>query len=60
MAPSSAARPEVVPRIAFMTGGAFTPGAAAFLDKIPNRILKKPFALADVQRLIAEIAAPRR
>lgn len=35
--------PELVSRMIFMTGGAFTRGAADFLEQVPNRRLEKPF-----------------
>ncbi|HET9930030.1 MAG TPA: PAS domain S-box protein [Polyangiaceae bacterium] len=36
-------RPELLSRILFMTGGAFSARAAAFLAAIPNVTLEKPF-----------------
>jgi FixJ family two-component response regulator len=42
--------PELAGRMVFVTGGAFTPGARAFLDNIPNQRLEKPF---DAQQLRA-------
>jgi hypothetical protein len=38
----------------FVTGGAFTPGARAFLEAVPNAWLEKPF---DAQKLRAAGAA---
>jgi hypothetical protein len=38
----------MAPRVVFVTGGAFTPEANAFLDKVTNVRLEKPF---DVERL---------
>lgn len=35
--------PEQATRIAFVTGGAFTPAAREFVAKIPHAILEKPF-----------------
>ena len=34
---------EMTMRIVFMTGGAFTPRASAFLERVPNARLAKPF-----------------
>jgi len=34
--------PGLVDRVVFITGGAFTPSAQAFLDSIPNVMLEKP------------------
>ncbi|MBI2894438.1 MAG: response regulator [Deltaproteobacteria bacterium] len=47
--------PEQAERIVFMTGGAFTPRAAEFLDRVPNRRLIKPFSLQELRALIAAI-----
>ncbi len=35
--------PEQAARIVFVTGGAFTAGARAFLDAVPNQRIEKPF-----------------
>ena len=35
--------PEQAERMIFMTGGAFTPTARAFLDSTPNQRIEKPF-----------------
>ncbi len=46
-------RPELTGRVIFLTGGAFTPQAKAFLERVPNRRVEKPFiaqALLDVAR----------
>jgi len=40
--------PEQAERMIFMTGGAFTPTARAFLDRVPNQRIEKPF---DAQHL---------
>jgi CheY-like chemotaxis protein len=42
--------PELAERIVFLTGGAFSPGARAFLDRVPNLRIEKPF---DSQALLA-------
>jgi PAS domain S-box-containing protein len=44
--------PDLAARMIFLTGGAFTTRARAFLDQIPNSCLDKPF---NVQRLRAVI-----
>jgi signal transduction histidine kinase len=48
--------PELVPRMVFMTAGAFIPRARAFLDEVTNPRLEKPFdragLLAVVEALI--------
>jgi CheY-like chemotaxis protein len=48
-------KPELCERVAFITGGAFTPEARAFLDRIPNRRLDKPFAPENLRALIREL-----
>ncbi|MCK6569800.1 ATP-binding protein [Myxococcota bacterium] len=35
--------PKLARRVVFLTGGAFTPEAAAFLEAVPNPVLSKPF-----------------
>lgn len=52
-------RPELAERIVFITGGAFTPAARAFLEQIPNRWLQKPFDASQIRTLVAEsVRAP--
>jgi signal transduction histidine kinase len=46
------AMPEQASRMVFLTGGAFTPDARAFLDGVPNQRVEKPF---DTQHLRAII-----
>jgi CheY-like chemotaxis protein/two-component sensor histidine kinase len=48
--------PELVRRVVFMTGGAFTARAAEFLASIDNRRVEKPFSLALMERLVREVA----
>jgi CheY-like chemotaxis protein len=45
--------PEQAGRMLFMTGGTFTPEAAAFVEARPDRVLDKPF---DKPTLLATIA----
>jgi PAS domain S-box-containing protein len=44
--------PELVGRVIFMTGGAFTPRARAFLERVGTLRLEKPFDSARVLELI--------
>ena len=44
--------PEQVPKMVFMTGGAFTDRSRAFFEKVDNPTIEKPF---DKQDLIALI-----
>jgi len=49
-------------RIVFVTGGAFTPKARAFLDSTTNLRIEKPFHIDALQRLACELMqkwAPR-
>jgi CheY-like chemotaxis protein len=51
---------ELASRVALVTGGALTPDAQAFLGRVPNRILQKPFDLATVRALVAELTGSPR
>ena len=44
--------PQVVGRIVFMTGGAFTPRARAFLESVSNPCLEKPLEMSKLRSLI--------
>jgi PAS domain S-box-containing protein len=55
--------PDLVKRVVFLTGGAFTEQAHAFLSSLPNAYLEKPFTEADLKSAIwrvrlAAAAAP--
>jgi signal transduction histidine kinase len=45
-------------RVVFVTGGAFTPDSHLYLDGVANRIVHKPFRIADLLSVIGEIAGP--
>ena len=47
-------RPDLIPRIIFMTGGAFTQRTREFLASVPNTTLSKPFAMAELRALLAK------
>jgi len=47
--------PEQARRVVFLTGGAFTPRARAFLDEAPNLRLEKPFDTEELRKIIAEL-----
>ncbi|MCA9610605.1 MAG: PAS domain-containing protein [Myxococcales bacterium] len=49
-----ARRPDLAARFVFMTGGAFTDRARDFLKTSGMPRIEKPFALADVERILAE------
>ncbi len=44
--------PELLPRMVFMTGGAFTRAASEFLEQVVNRYIEKPF---EVRELVAAL-----
>ncbi len=48
-------RPELAPRFVFMTGGAFTERARAFLKEHRMRRIEKPFPLDRVEELLLEV-----
>jgi signal transduction histidine kinase/CheY-like chemotaxis protein len=50
--------PDAAPSIVFMTAGAFTTHAQAFLESVSNPWLEKPFDIGKLRSLIAR--APRR
>jgi PAS domain S-box-containing protein len=45
--------PELAPRVVFITGGAFTPEATAFLRQTGNPLLEKPFDLPRLRALVS-------
>ncbi len=47
-------RPELLPRLVFVTGGAFTKAAREFLAAIPNPTVSKPIDTAELSRVIHE------
>jgi signal transduction histidine kinase len=48
--------PELLPRVAFITGGVFSSQARDFLDTVPNRVLHKPFKREELTALVEEVA----
>lgn len=46
--------PEQAARMIFLTGGAFTPKARAFLDATPNQRLEKPFDTMHLRAIVNE------
>ncbi len=49
-------RPELALRFVFVTGGAFTERARAFVERVSLPVVEKPFALGDLSRLLRERA----
>ncbi len=52
--------PGLEERLVFMTGGAFTPEAEAFLEEVSNARVEKPFDFASVDRLLRLAVTSRR
>jgi CheY-like chemotaxis protein len=50
-------RPELAGRVAFITGGAFTPRALAFLDRNTRPTLSKPIDAEALRELVARLIA---
>ena len=48
--------PEQAERMIFMTGGAFTPAAHEFLDRVPNDRIEKPFDAPQLKQLVDKYA----
>jgi CheY-like chemotaxis protein len=46
--------PNVVGRLVFMTGGAFTPRARAFVESVANPCLEKPIDTSKLRSIIAQ------
>ena len=46
--------PEQAERMVFLTGGAFTPMARAFLGRVKNRCVEKPFTPGELRSLVRE------
>ena len=51
-------RPELLPRVVFMTGGAFTARARSFLESIPNKTIEKPFGPEALRRVLRTLPGP--
>ncbi len=47
--------PHLVEKFVFMTGGAVTPAACAFLEAVQDRVLYKPFTLSMVRSIVEKI-----
>jgi CheY-like chemotaxis protein/two-component sensor histidine kinase len=47
--------PQLAAKTIFLTGGAFTPQARAFLERTPNRVVEKPFDFDRLRALVAVV-----
>jgi len=52
----TAIAPAQCERVVFITGGAFSPGAGAFLDHVPNQRVDKPFDFRALRALVRGFA----
>lgn len=50
------ARPAALPRLIFMSGGAFTPRAIEFLATHPVRLIHKPFSTGELNAIVTDVA----
>ncbi|MFO0630337.1 MAG: response regulator [Polyangiales bacterium] len=53
----AAQHPEVLPRMAFLTGGAFTPRSREFFDRVNPHRLEKPFTVPELRELLQTLIA---
>jgi CheY-like chemotaxis protein len=51
----SARKDTITERFVFMTGGAFTPRAREFLERVPNPRVEKPFDPTRLRTLVRQI-----
>jgi CheY-like chemotaxis protein len=56
----STAAPETARRMVFVTGGAYTPAAMSFLERVPNPRLEKPFDPEKLRERVREWVAKVR
>jgi len=47
--------PTLAAQLVFISGGAFTPKALEYVQRVGNRLIQKPFELAGLQRTVAEL-----
>jgi FixJ family two-component response regulator len=47
--------PSLADRVVFITGGAFTPGARAFLSQVRNACIDKPFDMVRVNDALSRV-----
>jgi PAS domain S-box-containing protein len=53
----AARAPALAQRVVFLTGGAFSPSSRAFLERVPNRWLEKPFDFDALREALDAVAA---
>jgi hypothetical protein len=47
--------PDQIERVVFVTGGAFTPRAREFLERIPNARVEKPIDFQNLKLLLRNL-----
>jgi CheY-like chemotaxis protein len=52
--------PELADRVAFITGGVFTPHTEQYLAGISNRVIQKPFARVTLKKTVGDLLALAR
>jgi PAS domain S-box-containing protein len=52
--------PTLARQVVFITGGAFTPKASDYLDKVGNLRIEKPFEAADLRKTVNELIVAAR
>jgi CheY-like chemotaxis protein len=50
--------PDAAKRVAFVTGGVFSPEVRAFLDRVPNECMTKPLDPGSVRLLVRRLMGP--
>lgn len=53
----AAQHPEVLPRVAFLTGGAFTARSREFFDRVQPPRLEKPFTVPELRELLRALVS---
>jgi hypothetical protein len=53
----SLAAPRQADKFVFISGGAFTPAAKSFLDRVPNPRLEKPFESTNLRAVVRSLVA---
>ena len=56
----AAERPGLERRFVFISGGAFTPSSQAFLERVPNQRVDKPFTIDALEAAMAATVATAR
>ncbi len=51
--------PQLAEQMVFITGGAFTPEAQAFLERVPNARVEKPYEVASLRAVLREAMGMR-